>query len=167
MRAQWIKFFIFRNSRLCSLWLKRNFLLLRRPFFLLLIFQNKKSWWVLKSTWKNLQNERNPTSVAQTVWFWDQKMWKGSDFLVSARKWLACDSAHALEMIDDALELTRAWNGMFVCFVRGYNVGPMNLNWAFVLEIESNPDFFAILNWQIWLTQVTCGKLGQGEKISI
>ena len=109
MKAQWIKFFIFRNSRLCSLWLKRNFLLLRRPFFLLLIFQNKKSWWVLKSTWKNLQNERNPTSVAQTVWFWDQKMWKESDFLVSAHKWLACDSAHTLEMIDDALELTRAW----------------------------------------------------------
>ena len=80
---------------------------------------------------------------------------------------LSCDSSHALEMIDDALELTRAWNGMFVCFVRGYNVGPMNLNWAFVLEIESNPDFFAILNWQIWLTQVTCGKLGHGEKISI
>ena len=23
-----------------------------------------------------------------------------------------------------------------------YNVGPVNLNWAFVLEIESNPDFF-------------------------
>ena len=39
------------------------------PFFQLLIFQNMKSWWVLKSTEKNLQNERNPTSVAQTVWF--------------------------------------------------------------------------------------------------
>jgi len=37
---------------------------------------------------------------------------------------------------------------MFVCFVQGYDVGRVNLNKAFVVEIESNPDFFAILNWQ-------------------
>ena len=38
-------------------------------FFQVLIIQNIKSWSVLKFTRKNLQNERNPNSVAQTVWF--------------------------------------------------------------------------------------------------
>jgi len=38
-------------------------------FFQVLIIQNKISWWVLKSTRKNLQNGRNPISVGQTVWF--------------------------------------------------------------------------------------------------
>ena len=38
-------------------------------FFQVLIIQNIKSWWVSKSTRKNLQNGRNPISVAQTVWF--------------------------------------------------------------------------------------------------
>ena len=37
-------------------------------FFQVLIIQNIKSWGVLKSTRKNLQNERNPISSWQTVW---------------------------------------------------------------------------------------------------
>ena len=53
---------------------------------------------------------------------------KKKDFLVTAQKGLSWDSARTHEMTDDALKLSWAWNGMFVYFVKGYNVGQVNLN---------------------------------------
>ena len=60
-----------------------------------------------------------------------------------------CDFEEVLETVDNVLELIRVWNAMFVGFGEGSNVGSTKLNWAFVLGMENNPDFFGFLKWRI------------------
>ena len=157
----------FSEMKNCQLLIEKNLVLLKRPFFSASDFSKQK---ILVGSEIYLKKSTK----------WAQSHFCSSNRLVLRPKnvervrfsgvrtkmiGLSCDSSHALEMIDDALELTRVWNGMFVCLVRGYNVGPMNLNWAFFLEIESDPDFFGFLKWQILLTRATWWRLRHGKKI--
>ena len=74
---------------------------------------------------------------------------------------LACNAAHTLTTIDNALELIWAWNGMFVYFVEGYNVGSANLNWeSRTIQISSQ---FSVDKFD--LREQHVGNLGMAKKL--